>query len=133
MADPRSPVREVMSRGAISVDEKLTLRSLAAVLDELMPVPLEHAHPTRFDGPPRVVALGYQLRDEKLVGPRDRFDDPSFDNARKQANDVFDYLCRLGPFEPHRLPLEEMEYTTMPEVAARLTDRWEPLATPSKV
>jgi predicted transcriptional regulator len=35
MADPRNPVREVMSRGAISVDEKLTLRSLAAVLDEL--------------------------------------------------------------------------------------------------
>lgn len=34
MADPRNPVREVMSRGAISVDEKLTLRSLAAVLAE---------------------------------------------------------------------------------------------------
>lgn len=35
MTDPGSPVREVMSRGAISVDEKLTLRSLAAVLSEL--------------------------------------------------------------------------------------------------
>jgi predicted transcriptional regulator len=35
MADARSPVREVMSRGAISVDEKLTLRSLAVVLTEL--------------------------------------------------------------------------------------------------
>jgi predicted transcriptional regulator len=35
MTDPRNPVREVMSRGAISVDEKLTLRSLAAVLAEL--------------------------------------------------------------------------------------------------
>jgi predicted transcriptional regulator len=35
MADPRNPVREIMSRGAISVDEKLTLRSLAAVLAEL--------------------------------------------------------------------------------------------------
>ncbi len=35
MADPHSPVREVMSRGAISIDEKLTLRSLAAVLAEL--------------------------------------------------------------------------------------------------
>ena len=34
MADPRNPVREVMSRGAISVDERLTLRSLAAVLAE---------------------------------------------------------------------------------------------------
>ena len=35
MADPLCPVREIMSRGAISVDEKLTLRSLAAVLTEL--------------------------------------------------------------------------------------------------
>jgi len=35
MPDPRNPVRDVMSRGAISVDEKLTLRSLAAVLAEL--------------------------------------------------------------------------------------------------
>lgn len=34
MANPRNPVRDVMSRGAISVDEKLTLRSLAAVLAE---------------------------------------------------------------------------------------------------
>jgi predicted transcriptional regulator len=35
MADPRNPVSDVMSRGAISVDEKLTLRSLAAVLADL--------------------------------------------------------------------------------------------------
>ena len=30
-----------------------------------------------------------------------------------------DYLRRHGPFEPHRLPLDEMEYTTMPAVAER--------------
>jgi CBS domain-containing protein len=35
MADPHNPVRDVMSHGAISVDEKVTLRSLAAVLSEL--------------------------------------------------------------------------------------------------
>jgi CBS domain-containing protein len=35
MADPRNPVSDVMSRGAVSVDEKLTLRSLSAVLAEL--------------------------------------------------------------------------------------------------
>lgn len=35
MADPRNTVRDVMSRGAFSVDEKLTLRSLAAVLGQL--------------------------------------------------------------------------------------------------
>jgi fructose 1,6-bisphosphatase len=29
-----------------------------------------------------------------------------------------------GPFEPHRLPLDEMEYTTMPEVMKKLRDRF---------
>ncbi|HZB04203.1 MAG TPA: fructose-1,6-bisphosphate aldolase/phosphatase [Actinomycetota bacterium] len=91
----------------------------------LMPVPLEHAHPARFDGPPRVVCLGFQLKDGKLGRPRDMFDDPSFDRARTQVNKVMDYLRRHGPFEPHRLGLDEMEYTTMPEVAERLKDRWE--------
>ena len=35
MLNPRNPVSDVMSRGAVCVDEKLTLRSLAAVLTEL--------------------------------------------------------------------------------------------------
>jgi predicted transcriptional regulator len=35
MADPRDPIRNVMSSGAISVDEKVTLRSVAGVLSEL--------------------------------------------------------------------------------------------------
>ncbi|MEE8336953.1 MAG: fructose-1,6-bisphosphate aldolase/phosphatase [Dehalococcoidia bacterium] len=89
-----------------------------------MPVPLAQAHPSRFDGPPRVVALGFQIAEGKLIGPRDMFDDPSFDNARTEANNVADYLRKHGPFEPHRLPLDEMEYTTMPAVAAKLESRW---------
>ena len=35
MTDPRSPVSEIMSRHVVSVGEKLTLRSLAAVLAEV--------------------------------------------------------------------------------------------------
>jgi fructose 1,6-bisphosphate aldolase/phosphatase len=89
-----------------------------------MPVALKDAQPSRFDGPPRVVALGFQLANGKLIGPRDMFDDPSFDNARTEANTVSDYLRKHGPFEPHRLPLDEMEYTTMPAVAAKLESRW---------
>jgi fructose 1,6-bisphosphate aldolase/phosphatase len=92
-----------------------------------MPVGLKDAHPTRFDGPPRIVALGFQLADGKLVGPRDMFDDPSYDHTRQKANEIADYLRAHGPFEPHRLPLEEMEYTTMPAIAKKLADRWEPL------
>jgi fructose 1,6-bisphosphate aldolase/phosphatase len=98
----------------------------------LMPVALGDAHPSRFDGPPRVVGLGFQITDGKLIGPRDLLADPSFDRARATANEVMDYLRRHGPFEPHRLPLDEMEYTTMPPVAKRLADRWVPIpdATP---
>jgi fructose 1,6-bisphosphate aldolase/phosphatase len=90
----------------------------------LMPVSVADSTPTRFDGPPRVTALGFQLSGGKLVGPRDMFADKSFDNARQQANDAADFLRRHGPFEPHRLPLEEMEYTTMPEVYKKLKGRF---------
>lgn len=92
----------------------------------IMPVPQASSHPARFDGPPRVVCLGFQVREGTLHGPRDMFDDPSFDLARQQCNEVMDYLRRHGPFEPHRLALDEMEYTTMPSVAERLKERWEP-------
>jgi fructose 1,6-bisphosphate aldolase/phosphatase len=89
-----------------------------------MPVAVEDSTPTRFDGPPRVIALGFQLSEGKLVGPRDMFADKSYDLARQQANEVADYMRRHGPFEPHRLPLGEMEYTTMPEVSKKLEDRF---------
>lgn len=87
-----------------------------------LPVSVGRAHPSRFDGPPRVVALGFQIHDGKLIGPRDLLADPAFDEARRQANQAMDYLRRHGPFEPHRLPLEDLEYTTMPEIA-----RWHPM------
>ena len=90
----------------------------------LMPVSFQNDAPSRFDGPPRVVALGFQIKDGKLIGPRDMFDDVAFDNARQMALDVADYLRRHGPFEPHRLPAEEMEYTTMPDVMDKLKDRF---------
>ncbi|OGO31500.1 MAG: fructose 1,6-bisphosphatase [Chloroflexi bacterium RBG_16_56_11] len=93
----------------------------------LMPVALGDSTPSRFDGPPRVVCLGFQLNDGKLLGPRDMFADKSFDMAREQANEMADMMRRHGPFEPHRLPLEEMEYTTMPQVMAKLEGRFQPL------
>jgi len=92
-----------------------------------MPCAVADANPSRFDGPPRIVCLGFQLTEGRLIGPRDMFADPAFDGARRQANDMADYLRRHGPFEPHRLPLEDMEYTTMPEIAGRVASRWKPL------
>jgi len=90
----------------------------------LMPVSIPDSIPTRFDGPPRVTAAGFQLSEGKLVGPRDMLADKSFDNARQKALDAADYMRAHGPFEPHRLPLEEMEYTTMPQVMKKLEGRF---------
>jgi fructose 1,6-bisphosphate aldolase/phosphatase len=93
----------------------------------LMPVSVADSTPSRFDGPPRVVALGFQLADGMLIGPRDMFDDKAFDLARHHANEMADLMRRHGPFEPHRLPLDEMEYTTMPGVMKKLSARFVPL------
>jgi fructose 1,6-bisphosphate aldolase/phosphatase len=89
-----------------------------------MPVSIPDSTPTRFDGPPRVVGLGFQLSGGNLGEPRDMFTDKSFDLARQQANEMADMMRRHGPFEPHRLPLEEMEYTTMPQVVSKLAGRF---------
>lgn len=99
----------------------------------LMPCSLQDAHPSRFDGPPRAVGMGFQLADGILVGPRDMLGDISFDRARAQALELADHMRRNGPFEPGRLPMEDMEYTTMPVVAERLQSRWEPIQEPAPV
>jgi len=90
----------------------------------LMPVPLKYSQCTRFDGPPRVVALGFQVCDGKLVGPADLFDDPAFEWTRMKAMEVADYIRRHGPFMPHRLGPDEMEYTTLPAVLEKLKERF---------
>ena len=93
----------------------------------LMPVSFKDAQPTRFDGPPRVIAAGFQLANGMLIGPADLFDDPAYDRARKKCNEIADYVRRHGPFEPHRLPPDEMEYTSLPGVLEKLKDRFKPI------
>jgi fructose 1,6-bisphosphate aldolase/phosphatase len=44
------------------------------------------------------VALGYQITGGRLIGPRDMFDNPSFDRARQLSNEMYDSFCRHGPF-----------------------------------
>ena len=39
----------------------------------------------------------------------------------------------FGPFEPGRLPMEDMEYTTMPQVAERMQERWEAIEEPAPI
>jgi len=89
----------------------------------LMPVSVKNAQCTRFDGPPRVTALGFQLKEGRITEPVDLFDDPAFDFTRRQAQHITDYMRRHGPFEPHRLPMADMEYTTLPKVLKKLGPR----------
>lgn len=94
----------------------------------IMPVAFKDARCTRFDGPPRVVAAGFQVACTKLVGPADLFDDPAYDLTRKEAQKIAAYMRRHGPFEPHRLPEKDMEYTTLPKVLKGLKGRFESIS-----
>ncbi|MBI5643716.1 MAG: fructose 1,6-bisphosphatase [Deltaproteobacteria bacterium] len=96
-----------------------------AHIGPLMPVPFYEANPTRFDGPPRVIAAGFQISNGRLIGPHDMFDDPAFDETRRLANQVTDYMRRHGPFQPH-LSFRE-EYSTLPFVMDKLKDRFKKL------
>ena len=91
----------------------------------LMPCAFEDAICSRFDGPPRVIAAGFQIARGLLVGPVDLFRDPAFDLTRQRVHEITDYMRRHGPFEPHRLPMEDMEYTTLPHVLDALGERFE--------
>ncbi len=90
----------------------------------LMPVAFKDARCVRFDGPPRVIAAGFHLSNGKLLGPVDLFDDPAFDPARAEAVRIAEFFRRHGPFEPHRLPHDQMVHTPFPPLIARLENRF---------
>jgi fructose 1,6-bisphosphate aldolase/phosphatase len=100
----------------------------------LMPVGLKDAKCTVFDGPPRIVALGFQVSEGRIASGddgkpmiADLFDDPAFSLARREAVKYASMLRRMGEFEPSRLSAEAMEYTTLPQVLQKLKDRFKPL------
>jgi len=90
----------------------------------VMPVPFYEANAARFDGPPRVISAGYQISDARLIGPHDMFDDPGFDETRRTANQAADYLRRHGPFQPHRLAPEELQYSSIPIILNKVKERF---------
>jgi len=99
----------------------------------LMPVGVKDAKCTVFDGPPRIVALGFQVSNGKIAMNdngkpmvADLFDDPAFDMARHEAMEYASMLRRMGEFEPALLGIEEMEYTTLPKILERLKERFKP-------
>ncbi len=97
----------------------------------LMPVGLKHSKCTVFDGPPRIVALGFQVANGKISSDddgkpiiADLFDDPAFSLARREAVNNGSMLRRMGEFEPARLSAEDMEYTTIQTVLQKLEKRF---------
>ena len=99
----------------------------------LMPVGLKNSRCTAFDGPPRIVALGFQVANGEIANDddgapmiSDLFDDPAFDLARREAVDYMVALRRMGEFEPARLGAEAMEYTTLHKVLEKLQERFKP-------
>jgi fructose 1,6-bisphosphate aldolase/phosphatase len=100
----------------------------------IMPVGLKSSKCTVFDGPPRIVALGFQVANGKIScddegNPiiADMFDDPAFALARREAMQNACVLRNMGEFEPARLSAEEMEYTTIQKVLGKLGERFKPL------
>jgi len=97
----------------------------------LMPVGLRDSQCTVFDGPPRLIGIGFQICDGGIAYDddgkpmiSDLFNDPAFDMARREAMDYAAALRRMGEFEPARLPEETLEYTTLPQVLEKLKGRF---------
>jgi fructose 1,6-bisphosphate aldolase/phosphatase len=100
----------------------------------IMPVGLKSSKCTVFDGPPRIVAIGFQVANGKIScddegNPivADMFDDPAFALARREAMQNACVLRNMGEFEPARLSAEDMEYTTIQKVLGKLGERFKPL------
>ena len=97
----------------------------------IMPVGLKDSQCTVFDGPPRLVGIGFQVcnggmacDDDGKPMISDLFNDPAFDMARREAMEYAAALRRMGEFEPARLPEEVLEYTTLPQVLEKLKNRF---------
>jgi len=89
---------------------------------------------TVFDGPPRIVAIGFQVADGRISSDNDGvpitadlFDDPGFALARREAMQNACILRNMGEFETARLSAEDMEYTTIQKVLGKLGERFKPL------
>lgn len=100
----------------------------------IMPVGLKDSKCTAFDGPPRIVALGFQVNNGKISCDddgkpmiADLFDDPAFALARHEAITSGAALRRMGEFEPARLGSEELEYTSITQVLEKLGKRFVPV------
>lgn len=94
------------------------------------------AIPSYFDGPPRIVALGFHVKEGRIHGleegdaepgehiPVDYFDGTAWNWVRSKAMEISVYIRGHGPFMPAILPPEELEYTTRPQVLEKLKGKF---------
>lgn len=103
------------------------------------PCASEESTPTYYDGPPRVVCVGFQVSNGKIQGmeppdsapgshiPVDMFAGKEWDGVRNRAMQICQYIRGHGPFMPAIVSPEELEYTTRPAVLKKLELRMKPL------
>ena len=94
-----------------------------------MPCSMFDCDPAINDGPPRVIALGFQMKEGEFSNPIDHLGDISFEHARWNALKVADYMQRHGAFEPGRLSDEDLEYGGIPKVRQKVMGRFTDITT----
>ena len=50
-----------------------------------------------------------------------------------EVREIADYVRPMGRLEPGGLPMEDVEYATMPQVAESINERWEPIEEPAPI
>ena len=89
----------------------------------LMPVK-KNSSISFFDGPPIVSCLAFSVKEGKLTGPADCFDQPLWDYVREKASEKAIEIRKQGFFGPAMLPYSELEYGGIVETLKALEKRF---------
>ena len=76
-----------------------------------------------------LIAGRYVGKDDAVMIVRRQGGLPAVGEVREMA----DYVRPMGPLEPGRLPMEDVEYATMPQVSEWIDERWEPIEEPTPI
>ena len=89
----------------------------------LMPVKMNSTI-SFFDGPPVVSCLAFCLKNGKLTEPVDCFDQPFWDEVRREVAKKAIEIRKQGFYGVAMLPMEELEYTGITESLKELEKRF---------
>jgi fructose 1,6-bisphosphate aldolase/phosphatase len=89
----------------------------------LMPVK-KNSPISYFDGPPIVSCLAFSVKNGKLTGPADVFDQPHWDYVREKVAHKAEEIRRQGFFGAAMLPYSELEYGGIVETLKKLEKRF---------